>query len=117
MSQPASLIAGDTSARSARAPFRATVLVCGKCARKLKGGFGPDGGKPLRKALKRELKSGAWGRKVRVVETSCLDLCPKRRQVAASPASLAEGRLLVVEPGAEPARVLAALLAPAGVAP
>ncbi len=99
-----------TPARSARAPFRAVVLACGKCSRKLDGGFGRRGREPVRKALKRALKTGAWGRKVRVAETACLGLCPRRRQVLASPAGLAAGRLLVVEAGAEPAAMLDALL-------
>ncbi len=100
--------------RPARAPFRQAVLVCGRCERKLGGeGFGRKGRQSLRKAMKAELKSGAWGRKVRLVETSCLKLCPKRRQVAAAPHDLAAGRLLVVEPGEPAARVLDRLLGPA----
>lgn len=102
--------ASAPAGRSARAPFRAAVLVCGKCSRKLDGGFGRKGREPARKALKRALKSGAWGRKVRVAEISCLGLCPKRRLVLAAPSALASGRLLVVEAGAEPAAVLDALL-------
>ena len=100
--------------RRAKAPFRAAVFVCGKCARKLDGrGFGKRGREPMRKALKRALKGGAWGRKVRIVETSCLKLCPKGRQVVASAAMLSQGRLLVAEPGADAAPILTALLPPA----
>lgn len=97
--------------RWARAPFAQAVLVCGKCARKLDGeGFGPDGDRSLKKALKRAARSGAWGRKVRVVETACLDLCPRRRQVAVAADGLGRGRLLVVAPGADAGAVLDALL-------
>ena len=96
--------------RTARAPFRQALVVCGKCARKLGGGFGPKGRGPLRKELKRALKRGGWGRDVRVLEASCLGLCPKRRQVVAGGAQLAAGRLLVVEPGADAAEVLDRLL-------
>ena len=100
--------------RVAKAPFRQSVLVCGKCARKLDGeGFGRKGRQSLAKALKRELKTGRWGRKVRLVETSCLKLCPKRRQVVAAPHELSAGRLLVAEPGAAAAAVLDRLLGPA----
>ena len=74
------------------AKTRAVVLVCGKCSRKL----GPRG-KALRKAVKRALKTRRWG-EARVVETRCFSLCPKRRQVLASARSLAERRLLVIEP-------------------
>ncbi|MHB8286863.1 MAG: hypothetical protein ACYDD1_19595, partial [Caulobacteraceae bacterium] len=71
--------------RQARAPFAETILVCGKCAKKF-----PDrrGTKGVHAALKSALKTKRWG-KVRVVETKCLDLCPKRRLVLASGATLA----------------------------
>lgn len=67
------------------------MLECGKCRRKL----GADG-KAIRKAMKRALKSGRWGN-VRLVETKCFSLCPKRRQVLASGRSLSESRLLVIQ--------------------
>ena len=73
------------------AKTRDIVLICGKCRRKL-----GHSGKDIRKALKRALKSGRWG-KARLVETRCFSLCPKRRQVLASARSLREGRLLVVQ--------------------
>lgn len=61
------------------------VLVCGKCSRKLKGGFGPKGKDRLDKALKQEF-AGGKGRKARlcVVETRCLNICPKGAVMAAS---------------------------------
>ena len=97
--------------RWAKAPFRRAVLVCGKCARRLDGeGFGPEGATSARKALKRAARSGMWGAKVRVVETACLDLCPKKRQVVAAADALGRGRLLVIAPGADAAQVLDALL-------
>ncbi len=90
----------------AKAPFSDTVLVCGKCARKFNGA-----GKPVAKQLKALLKDRRWG-KVRVVETKCFDLCPKRRQVLASHRTLADHRLVVVEPGFSPEEALHALLGP-----
>ena len=90
----------------AKAPFSDTVLVCGKCARKFK-----HAGKPVAKALKAELKDRRWG-KVRVVETKCFDLCPKRRQVLASHRTLADHRLVVVEQGFSLDEALRALLGP-----
>ncbi len=90
----------------AKAPFSDTVLVCGKCARKFKGA-----GKPVAKQLKALLKDRGWG-KVRVVETKCFDLCPKRRQVLASARTLADHRLVVVEPGFSAEEALYALLGP-----
>jgi predicted metal-binding protein len=54
------------------------VLVCGKCSRKLDGGFGPKGKTPLAKALRKHLGIKR-GRKAPagVVEVKCLGVCPK----------------------------------------
>lgn len=106
MTDPSAHTLEPVGLKMAKAPFSDTVLVCGKCARKLKGA-----GKPIAKALKGELKSRRWGR-VRVVETRCFDLCPKRRQVLASHRTLADRRLLVVEPGFSPEDALVRLLGP-----
>ena len=105
-------------AKLARAPFGEAVLVCGKCARKLGGGFGREGAHGLRRELKRAWKAAGRPGKLRVVETRCLGLCPKRRQVVATGASLAAGRLWVVEPGEAASGVLARILPqPAASAP
>ena len=93
-------------ARLAKAPFDQLVLVCGKCARK-----SGEGAKDVRSRLKAALKSRRWG-KVRVVESRCLDLCPKRRQVLASARTLADRRLVVVEPGFDATAALTRLLGP-----
>lgn len=60
--------------------WRGAILVCGKCSRKLGGGFGKHGRTPLAKAL-RKLGDGRKGRKADfgIVETGCLKLCPKGR--------------------------------------
>ena len=44
--------------KSAKTKWRDVVLVCRKCSRKLDGGFGPDGDKTLKKALRKYLKAG-----------------------------------------------------------
>lgn len=55
------------------------ILVCKKCSKKLKGGFGDGGSKKLSKELKARLGSSK-GRKGRlgVIEVPCLDICPKK---------------------------------------
>lgn len=55
------------------------AIVCGKCTKKVGGGFGPKGKTPLAKALRREL-GVKKGRKARIgiVESRCLGLCPRR---------------------------------------
>lgn len=65
--------------KRARAGWSSAVLVCGKCSKKIDGGFGPDGDERLAKALRREAGFGK-GRKasVGVVEVKCLGLCPKK---------------------------------------
>lgn len=84
------------------------VLVCGKCSRKVGGGFGPKGRASLAKAL-RALLPKAKGRKAAhgVIETGCLKLCPKRRVVAIDAAR--PGEWLLIEPGT-PAEAVAARL-------
>jgi hypothetical protein len=94
---------------TAKTPFAQTVLVCGKCAKKFPG---EKGAKGVAKRLKALLKTRRWG-KVRVVETRCFDLCPKRRQVLASGRTLAHRKLVVVEPGFDPEAALVELLGPA----
>ena len=61
-----------------RADWSAAVLVCGKCSKKLGGGFGGKGRTSLAKALREEPGFGR-GRKaaVGVVKTRCLGICPK----------------------------------------
>lgn len=67
------------------------VLVCRKCAKKLKGGFGAEGRDSLPAALKAEIarreggkpmkKPRRKGAQVAVVEVDCLDICPKNAAV------------------------------------
>jgi predicted metal-binding protein len=62
----------------ARSDWRGVVLVCGKCTRKVNGGFGPKGTTPLVKALRKWAGKGK-GRKAGVgaFEVPCLKICPK----------------------------------------
>ena len=101
----------DCGVRRAKAPFDEAVLICGKCVRRL-GAPGKAVRKELKKALKRRRPE-----RIRLVETRCFDLCPKHRVVLASPNTLAEGRLLVVEPGLAPDAALDRLLAAPSISP
>ena len=62
-----------------RSNWSSTVLVCGKCSKKLNGGFGPKGKTSLAKALRKTagLKKGRKG-SAGVVEVKCLGVCPRR---------------------------------------
>ena len=92
-------------AKAASAPFAEIVMVCAKCAKRQ-----GVGAKAVRGGLKRALKADRRGRKVRVVETGCLGLCPKRSLTLATAGSLGEGRLLVLDPTLSAEAMLDALL-------
>ena len=88
-----------TTKDSNRLPIRAApdwddvVFVCAKCMRR------DDGGElsSLRKWLKGELKARGFKKRIRVVESGCLDLCPKRGVVLARGSELAaDGKKLRV---------------------
>jgi hypothetical protein len=73
--------------RIKRANWRAAILVCRKCERRLHDrGFGPSGRMRLAKALKRTVKKSpaARGHKLKgraaplgIVEVGCQKLCPR----------------------------------------
>jgi hypothetical protein len=70
-----------------KARWRAAILVCRKCQKKLDDqGFGPKGDLRLAKAMKRIVKKSPAGRGAKlkgrrapigIVEVGCLKLCPK----------------------------------------
>lgn len=94
--------------RSVPVKWRSFVLVCGKCSRKLDGGFGKKGKHALDDALRGILKA-AGRRELRVVKTGCLGLCPKRAVTVAWAGR--PGELMAVPEGTEPEAVLARLAA------
>lgn len=83
-----------------RSHWTGALLVCGKCTKKVGGGFGAKGRTSLAKALRREPGFGK-GRKavVGVTETRCLGVCPKGGVVVVD--SRAPGRWRIVEAGAD----------------
>ena len=88
--------------------WRQTILVCGKCSKKVAGGFGPKGRTPLVKLLRERLDLPR-GRKAAIglVETGCLKLCPKGRVVALDAARPGEWHLL--KPGMATAELMETL--------
>ena len=98
----------DDEIWTTKAPWREVAMVCGKCSRKLRGGFGKKGRHGLADALRDELKAAGRRREVRVVEVGCLKLCPKRAVTVVS--SARPGEVLAVPGGADPAQVLARLI-------
>ena len=79
--------AGSEQIRLVGAEWTNVVLVCRKCSKKLRGGFGPDADNRLGKVLKKALAERSPvrdGRKLKarrgstgVLEVGCLDICPK----------------------------------------
>jgi len=89
------------NARHVASRWTNAVLVCRKCSKKLKGGgFGPDGDKPLAKALRKHLHLGK-GRKSHagIIEVGCLDICPKHAVTVID--TRRPDRWLIVKPHAD----------------
>jgi predicted metal-binding protein len=59
-------------------PWTTILLVCGKCTRKMDGGYGPKGNGTLKTALRSKLKERGQLRQVRIIETRCMGVCPKK---------------------------------------
>jgi predicted metal-binding protein len=88
--------------KTTKTKWRDVVLVCKKCQKKLDGGFGPDGDKTLKKALKKYLRPGdGKGRKgeLAVIQTGCFDICPRNAVVAINATN--PKALLIVPAGAD----------------
>jgi len=83
-----------------RSNWQNAVLVCRKCSKKLDGGFGPDRGERLAKALRKQL-SLKKGRKAAagVIEVNCLGVCPKGAVTVVNGAQAREW--LLVRPDAD----------------
>lgn len=102
-----------------RAHWRASVLICAKCEKKLdKKGFGPDGKQRLSKLLRKRF-AGGKGRKagIGVASVKCLKVCPRHAVTivdgarprdwlivqAGTPIEQVEARLGLTDPLAVPA--------------
>ena len=84
-------------AKLAKAKPAQVILVCRKCAKRQ--GLS---GKAARRLAKRAAEgAGKRAVKARVVETGCLGPCPKRLLAVATGASLAVGRVVLLDPSAE----------------
>jgi predicted metal-binding protein len=93
-----------------RTACTAIVLTCGKCARKLDGGYGHEGEQSFRAALRGAIRTLVPRPKIQLIETRCLGLCPKKAVVAINASE--PGRLLTIPKGTDPAAALSALLKP-----
>ncbi|MBW6529210.1 (2Fe-2S) ferredoxin domain-containing protein [Sphingomonas sp. RRHST34] len=91
-----------------RARWGGALLVCGKCSKKLGGGFGRKGKRSLARALRDEPGLGK-GRKAAlgVVEVRCLGVCPRGAVTLVD--TRAPDRWRLVEAGADVATLAAGL--------
>lgn len=115
--RPAGRSASRSASRSAKTKFTEVVVVCSKCAKRQ--GLHPRAVRALlkkagKKAAKvHPAKDAAGGRrKLCIVESGCLGPCPKHAIAVATGASLAAGRVVLLDPEAGPAEALAAVLDP-----
>lgn len=96
--------AGEAPARTAKAklakakPAR-VILVCRKCAKR-QGLTGKAARRIAKRAAEGTGGAGKRAVKARVVETGCLGPCPKRLLAVATGASLAAGRVVLLDPRA-----------------
>jgi predicted metal-binding protein len=58
--------------------WRQVLVVCRKCGKKLDGGFGAKHQESLKAVLRQAIRDSGRRWEVRVFETSCIGVCPKR---------------------------------------
>lgn len=85
------------SAKTYITPWTNVLLLCGKCGKKMKGGYGEAGKDSLRNILRDELKATGHKRDTRVIETKCMGICPKNAVTALNAG--APGRILTIPKG------------------
>lgn len=77
-------------------------FICEKCGRRDDGSnMGKEYADDLKKEFKSRLREDGVGKKIRVMTSSCLSLCPKREHVAAWAPAQGELELLVFTPKEE----------------
>jgi hypothetical protein len=91
-------------------PWKLVILLCGKCARKMDGGFGHKGRDTLKQALRTELTARGRRREVRIMETRCLGVCPKKAVTAIN--ASAPGVIVTIPRKTAPGAALDLILAP-----
>lgn len=94
--------------KKVRSNWQGAILVCAKCQKKVKGGFGRKGKSSLTKELRAYcgVQKGRKGR-LGVLEVKCLDICPKKAVVALN--TNHSGVWQIIEPGSDMDHVAEAL--------
>jgi len=84
--------------RSRPTTWKTVILLCGKCARKMKGGYGSKGKDTLRTVLRGAIRVKGQRRDVRIIETRCMGICPKKAVTALNASH--PDRILTIPKGA-----------------
>ncbi|MCQ8279111.1 hypothetical protein NFI95_11720 [Acetobacteraceae bacterium KSS8] len=92
----------------ARGPWTTCVLLCGKCGKKLDGGFGDKRDESLASVLKQLLRDREQRKWVRVIQVGCLDICP-RGGIAAMRGD-APGEMMIIPAGMDAASIAQRLI-------
>jgi predicted metal-binding protein len=71
------LMPGKNAAQARSTPWSDVIILCRKCGKKCRGGFGPKRKDKLKDTLRQALRDAGRRRQVRVMETACLGVCPK----------------------------------------
>jgi len=97
------------------ARWERTILICGKCSKRVDGGFGDKRRTPLAKALRKflGLKRGRRAA-IGIVETKCLGICPGGAVTVVDAAAPREWRLVRVGMPVEEVAAGLGLIRPAG---
>lgn len=78
------------------------LLICEKCGRRDDGSqMGKDFAEDLKKEFKSRLRDAGHGKKIRVMTSSCLALCPKKSHVAAWMPTEGKAELIVFKGSSE----------------
>jgi hypothetical protein len=96
------------AALSRPTPWRDVIILCRKCGKKCHGGFGPKRKQSLKDTLRQALRDVGRRRQVRIMETSCLGICPKDGVTALNATS--PGTIHVIPAGADGLEVVRTLL-------
>jgi len=89
-------------------PWKTVILLCGKCTRKMDGGYGSKGRDTLRTVLRDALRVTGHRRDVRIIETRCMGICPKKAVTALNASR--PGRILTIPKGTATDEVMAQLM-------
>ena len=101
-------MAEKTASLSRATPWRDVIILCRKCGKKLDGGFGHKRKDSLKTTLRDALRQAGRRRDVRIMETSCLGICPKQGVTALN--ATHPGTVHVVPAGSDGKDALRALL-------